>query len=215
MSGSVIVRELGLCDYKPIWEKMKQFTDQRQPNTPDEIWLLQHNPVFTQGQAGKAEHLHDPKSIPVIHTDRGGQITYHGPGQLIAYTLINLRRKHFSIRQLVTCIEQSVIALLANYQIQAHARCDAPGVYINQHKIASLGLRVRKGCAYHGLSFNVDMDLLPFSYINPCGLTNIKITQLNDQIKPASIGKVSSLLRCSLLNKLGYNDAFIEIIKGF
>lgn len=205
MTANIIIRELGLCEYLPIWQKMKQFTEQRQSDTPDEIWLLQHYPVFTQGQAGKAEHIHDAKSIPVIQTDRGGQVTYHGPGQLIAYTLIDLRRRGLSIRQLVTCLEQSVIALLQQYGIQAHALCKAPGVYINRNKIASLGLRVKKACSYHGLSFNIDMDLSPFSNINPCGLTNIGVTQLSEQISTVNFDTISSQLVSYLMEKLSYN----------
>jgi lipoyl(octanoyl) transferase len=203
MTNSVIVRHLGLCDYLPIWQRMKQFTDERQADTSDEIWLLQHNPVFTQGQAGKAEHIHDPKTIPVIQTDRGGQVTYHAPGQLIAYTLINVKRKQFTIRQLVTGIEQSVIALLKNYHIDAYARCEAPGVYIDRNKIASLGLRVRKGCAYHGVSLNVKMDLSPFAWIDPCGLKDVGVTQLSEYVSKVDMDDVVSLFTDLLLEKLG------------
>lgn len=203
MTNQIIIRELGLCEYLPIWQKMKDFTDQRQPDTPDEIWLLQHYPVFTQGQAGKAEHILDAKSIPVVQTDRGGQVTYHGPGQLIAYLLVDLRRCRLTVRQFVTSIENAVIDVLQQYGIEAYAKCKAPGVYINNDKIASLGLRVRKFCSYHGLSFNIDMDLTPFSYINPCGLTDIGITQLSDQIRTFNMDEVSKSLLSSLMRNLG------------
>lgn len=205
MSNSVIIRHLGICDYQAMWQTMKSFTDQRQPNTPDEIWLLQHPPVFTQGQAGKAEHIHDPHDIPIVQTDRGGQVTYHGPGQLIAYTLIDLRRKQLTIRQFVTHIEQAIIALLKHYDIEGNTRCKAPGVYIADDKVASLGLRVRKGCAYHGLSLNVDMDLTPFSYINPCGFSRLGMTQLSEHINTVKIHEIEQQLSYSLIRELGYN----------
>ncbi len=174
----LIVRQLGEQPYLDTWQAMRELTDARTKDTPDELWLLEHPPVFTQGQAGKAEHILNPGDIPVIQTDRGGQVTYHGPGQIIAYPLIDLRRRGLSIRDIVSTLEQSVIDLLAEYNIHAAARRDAPGVYIDGAKIASIGLRVRKGCSYHGLSFNVDMDLAPFSRINPCGYENLPVTQL-------------------------------------
>ena len=174
----LIVRQLGLQPYAPIWEKMQAFTNQRDSETPDEIWLLQHQPVFTQGQAGKAEHLLSPGEIPVVQTDRGGQITYHGPGQLVVYLLLDLRRRKLGVRDVVTLMENAVIELLAPNGIHASAKPDAPGVYVDGNKIASLGLRVRRGCSFHGLALNVDMDLEPFLRINPCGYAGMQMTQV-------------------------------------
>lgn len=179
-----LIRELGLCDYVPVWRAMQQFTDSRTSDTPDELWVLQHNPVFTQGQAGKAEHVLDPHGIPVIQTDRGGQVTYHGPGQLVVYFLLDVRRRGFGIRSLVDLIESSVISVLASYGVEAQLRAGAPGVYVGDRKIAALGLRVRKRGSLHGLSFNVDMDPRPFSYINPCGYAGMEVTQLSDLVPP-------------------------------
>ncbi|MGV3592899.1 MAG: lipoyl(octanoyl) transferase LipB [Gammaproteobacteria bacterium] len=179
-----LIRELGLCDYLPVWRAMQQFTDTRTSDTPDELWVLQHNPVFTQGQAGKAEHVLDPHGIPVIQTDRGGQVTYHGPGQLVVYFMLDVRRRGFGVRSLVDLIESSVIAVLASYGVEAQLRAGAPGVYVGERKIAALGLRVRKRGSLHGLSFNVDMDLRPFSYINPCGYAGMEVTQLCDLVPP-------------------------------
>ncbi len=177
---SIIPRYLGKQDYLPIWQAMREFTDQRGPETPDEIWLLEHPPVYTLGQNGKEEHILHITEIPIIHVDRGGQVTYHGPGQLVGYVLIDLKRRNMGVRHLVTALEQAVIALLADFSIKAQSRCDAPGVYVDQAKICSLGLRVRRGCSFHGLALNVNMDLLPFSHINPCGFTNLAITQMKD-----------------------------------
>ncbi len=175
-------RELGLVDYSPTLEAMRAFTDSRGPETADELWLLQHPRVFTQGQAGKAEHVLAPGDIPVIQVDRGGQVTYHGPGQWVVYLLIDLRRHHLGVRDLVTLIEQSIVQLLAGYGIDSAARPDAPGVYVNGDKIASLGLRVRRGCSYHGLALNVDMDLEPFQRINPCGYEGLQVTSMARQL---------------------------------
>ena len=158
-SRSLVVRRLGQRAYEPVWREMQRFTDRRSPESSDEIWLVEHPPVFTLGQAGRAEHILDAGDVPVIHTDRGGQVTYHGPGQLIAYVLVDLRRTGLGIRRLVTLIEESVIALLHEYEISGEARPDAPGVYVDGKKIASLGLRVRRGCSFHGVSLNVEMDL--------------------------------------------------------
>lgn len=171
------VRTLGLVEYQPTWDAMKTFTAQRTADTPDEIWLLQHPPVYTQGQAGKPEHLLNARNIPVVKIDRGGQITYHGPGQIVAYLLLDLRRWHLNVRQLVRLMEQSVIDLLAEHGVVAEGRADAPGVYVGNAKIAALGLKIKNGCCYHGLSFNVDMDLTPFSHINPCGYAGLRVTQ--------------------------------------
>ena len=173
-----IIRELGLVDYQPTLDAMRSFTDQRGVDTADELWLLQHPRVFTQGQAGKAEHVLAPGDIPVIQVDRGGQVTYHGPGQWVVYLLVDVRRRTMGVRSLVTLIEQSLVTLLAEYGIEAAARADAPGVYTGGSKIASLGLRVRRGCSYHGLALNVDMDLEPFQRINPCGYEGLQVTSM-------------------------------------
>jgi lipoyl(octanoyl) transferase len=159
---------------------MRDFTDQRNAETPDEFWVVEHLPVYTLGQAGKPEHILNPSNIPIVKTDRGGQVTYHGPGQLVIYTLLDLKRKNMGVRQLVTHLENSMIDLLKEYRLDAVSRCDAPGVYINEAKIGSIGLRIRQHCAYHGLSLNVNMDLSPFLGINPCGHQGLKVTQLKD-----------------------------------
>lgn len=165
-------------DYQPTLDAMRSFTDERGADTPDELWLLQHPRVFTQGQAGKAEHVLAPGDIPVIQVDRGGQVTYHGPGQWVVYLLVDVRRRNMGVRSLVTLIEESLVTLLAEYGIEAVARADAPGVYAGDSKIASLGLRVRRGCSYHGLALNVDMDLEPFQRINPCGYEGLQVTSM-------------------------------------
>ena len=175
---TVKVRDLGASEYSTILEAMQGFTRDRDENSQDEIWLTEHQPVFTQGQAGKVEHLLAPGSIPVIQSDRGGQVTYHGPGQITAYLLLDLRRHKLGVRDLVCGIEHSIQHLLKTYGIVSQLRDRAPGVYVNAQKIAQLGLRVRRGCSYHGLSLNVDMDLEPFSRINPCGLTDITTTHM-------------------------------------
>lgn len=176
---TVHIRSLGQQDYLSCWKAMQDFTNQRTDETIDEIWLLEHTPVFTQGQNGKPEHVLNPGQIPIIQTDRGGQVTYHGPGQLMVYTLIDLKRKQLNVREMVTSLEQSVIELLNDYQISAYADRDAPGVYVSNQKISSIGLRIRRGCSYHGIAFNVAMDLEPFSRINPCGFTDLKMTQFS------------------------------------
>ena len=175
-----LVKFLGQTDYYETWQAMKTFTHQRIADTQDEIWITEHPPVFTQGHNGKPEHLINPGDIPVIQIDRGGQVTYHGPGQLVVYCLLDIKRLGFGVRALVTHIENAIIAFLDNYGIEAAARVDAPGVYVGEAKIAALGLRIRKGCCYHGLSLNIDMDLSPFSRINPCGFENLAVTQLSD-----------------------------------
>ena len=179
----LVVRQLGLQDYQEIWHKMQEFTDNRNAETTDEIWLVEHHPVFTQGQAGKPEHLLQHSDIPVVQSDRGGQITYHGPGQQVMYVLIDIKRhEHLNVRQLVTALEQSVVKTLADYGIEGYPKPDAPGVYIDGKKICSLGLRIRKGCSFHGLAFNINMDLNPFHYINPCGYAGLEMCQLADFI---------------------------------
>jgi lipoyl(octanoyl) transferase len=177
MTPHIHIRALGMVDYEPTWHAMQQFTRERTADTPDEIWLVQHPPTYTQGQAGKPEHLLNPTSIPVVKIDRGGQITYHGPGQIVAYLLLDLRRWKINVRDLVRLIEQAVIDLLATRGVTAEGRTDAPGVYVNGAKIAALGLKIRNSCCYHGLSFNVDMDLTPFDNINPCGYQGLRVTQ--------------------------------------
>lgn len=187
-----------------MWDQMRAFTDGRDRDTKDEIWLVEHTPVYTLGQAGKPEHLLNPGEIPVIKTDRGGQVTYHGPGQLVCYVLLDLRRANLGVRQLVSLIEQSIVDLLAGYGIDAETRPDAPGVYINGSKIASLGLRVRRGCSFHGLSFNVDMDLEPFSRINPCGFPGLQVTQLAELGGPTDMETVAADLVGHISRRLGY-----------
>ena len=194
MQNPIVIKKFeGLQDYKKTWQAMRAFTDNRSVDTPDEIWLLQHHPVFTQGQAGKAEHLLDAASIPLVQSDRGGQITYHGPGQLLAYLLLDLKRRQLGVRDIVTVMEHTVIALLEESGITAYAQKSAPGVYVDirgrEHKIASLGLRVRKGCCYHGLALNVDMDLAPFRQINPCGYAGLAVTQLGDLLPSTALSK--------------------------
>ena len=212
MLDTLTIRHLGTADYQPVWRAMQAFTDHRDADTGDEIWLLQHPPVYTQGQAGKAEHILNPGNIPVLQVDRGGQVTYHGPGQLVAYLLIDLRRRKLGVRHLVTSIEQAIVQLLADYGIAAAPRADAPGVYVNQTdgnpgaKIAQLGLRVRRGCSFHGLSLNVDMDMQPFWGINPCGHAGMAVTSLQQQVKEKLAFKdVEQQLIKQLTSELAYN----------
>lgn len=183
LNKRLVVKNLGRQDYEPVWKAMHTFTDERDENSCDEVWLVEHNPVFTQGQAGKEEHVLAAGDIPVVKSDRGGQVTYHGPGQLVAYVLINLRRKKIGVRELVTHIENTVINTLSQFTIESAARPDAPGVYVDNKKICSLGLRIRKGCSFHGLALNVNMDLSPFLRINPCGYAGMEMIQLHDLIK--------------------------------
>ena len=200
--SALLVRRRGLSDYCAAWAEMRAFTDGRTRDTPDELWLLQHPPVFTLGQAGRAEHLLDPGDIPVIQTDRGGQVTYHGPGQLVAYLLVDLHRAGLGVKGLVHLLEGAVIGLLAGYGIEAEARADAPGVYVAQAKIASLGLRVRRGRSYHGLSLNVDMDLTPFLRINPCGYPGLAVTQVADLGGPKDLRLVGDALAGEMAQRL-------------
>ncbi len=203
---SLLIRQLGQQDYEPIWRKMQQFTDQRDASTQDEVWLVEHPPVFTLGMNGKPEHLLSPGAIPVIKIDRGGQVTYHGPGQLVAYLLIDIKRRKLGIRAMVEKIEQAIIELLADYQIEARGRRDAPGVYVGNSKIAALGLRVRRGCTYHGLALNVNMDLDPFQRINPCGHKGMQVTQTSELGGPSDIAAIAPSLCQKLAQQLGYND---------
>ncbi|NOI64940.1 lipoyl(octanoyl) transferase LipB [Vibrio sp. MACH09] len=211
MENRLVIKHLGLRDYEPVWKAMHQFTDQRTEDTVDEVWLVEHNPVFTQGQAGKEEHLLNTGDIPVIQSDRGGQVTYHGPGQLVAYFLINLRRKNLGVRELVTQIENIVIESLASFGITSSARPDAPGVYVDNKKICSLGLRIRKGCSFHGLALNIDMDLSPFLRINPCGYQGMEMIQVKELGGPDNISTVSEAIISALTTLLSYEH--VDIIK--
>ena len=185
---TLIVRDLGRQPYGPVFAAMKALTESRDDNTPDELWWVEHDPVFTQGQAGKEEHLLFPGDIPVVQVDRGGQVTYHGPGQIVGYPMVDIRRRGIGVRQLVTALENSMIGALSRYGIAAYARPDAPGVYVagaggGHRKIGSLGVRIRRGCSYHGLSLNLDMDLSPFQRINPCGYQGLEMTQVRDLLR--------------------------------
>ena len=205
MTDRILLRRLGVADYEPVWREMQAFTDSRDRDTLDQLWLVQHPPVFTQGQAGKAEHVLAPGDIPVIQVDRGGQVTYHGPGQIVAYPLIDIRRKGMGVREFVKRIEQSIIDVLAGYDVTGERVAGAPGIYVDGYKIASLGLRVRRGCTFHGLAFNIDMDLEPFQRINPCGYAGLEVTQLSD-LKLVSYEQAEEKLIGSLLNQLGYSE---------
>ena len=201
----LVVRHLGLVDYQPTLEAMRQLTRERDERTPDEIWLLQHPRVFTQGQAGKAEHVLAAGDIPVVQVERGGQVTYHGPGQLVAYLMLDLRRLDLGVRELVTIMEQSLVDLLAGYGIEAAPKADAPGVYVAGDKIASLGLRVSRGCSFHGLALNVDMDMSPFLRINPCGYAGLKMVQMRELLPaPPAFDEVAQRLEQVLRGRLGY-----------
>ncbi len=182
----LIIKPLGLVDYQPTWEAMRAFTDSRTATTDDELWLLEHTPVFTLGQAGKQEHVLAPGDIPLVQSDRGGQVTYHGPGQLTGYCLFDLKRMDLGPRAFVEKIEDALVGVLQDLGIPAEADRDAHGVYVHGKKIASLGLRIRKGCAYHGLSLNVNMDLEPFTRINPCGYAGLQMTQIKDFLGDAT-----------------------------
>ncbi|MET0007559.1 MAG: lipoyl(octanoyl) transferase LipB [Candidatus Thiodiazotropha sp. 6PLUC9] len=206
----LLLKSLGIQPYAKTWQAMQDYTNQRGPSSPDQLWLLEHPPVFTLGQAGKPEHLLNPGDIPIVNSDRGGQVTYHGPGQLIAYLLLDLRRAHLGVRGLVTHLEAAVISLLAEHRLKANARKDAPGVYIDTSKVASLGLRVRRGCSYHGLSLNVDMDLEPFSRINPCGYPGLQVTQLADLNIDADLPSLGRELAQHLAERLGYTLSFVD-----
>lgn len=197
------IKHLGQQDYQKIWQQMKQFTLQRDAATDDELWLLEHTPVYTQGQAGKAEHILNRNEIPVIQSDRGGQVTYHGPGQLVGYVLMDIRRKNLGIRTLVCQLEKALIQLLADYGIHAQTRCGAPGVYVEDKKIASIGLRVKNGCTYHGIALNVTMDLSPFSAINPCGFSQLAMTQISDYVPDISVHEAAQAFTSAFLTQFG------------
>ena len=205
MTDYLSVRRLGLAGYEPVWREMQAFTDSRDDNSSDELWLVQHPPVFTQGQAGKAEHVLAPGEIPVIQVDRGGQVTYHGPGQIVAYPLVDIKRKSIAVREFVNRIEAAIIEVLAHYGVKGERIAGAPGIYVNGDKIASLGLRVRRGCSFHGLAFNIDMDLEPFQRINPCGYAGLQVTQLS-AMAPVDFKEVEDRLVDSLAQQLGYSE---------
>jgi len=202
----LIIRSLGTQSYSETWDAMKQFTDNRTDDTPDEIWLLQHPPVYTQGQAGKPEHILNPGNIPVVQSDRGGQITYHGPGQLIAYVLMDIKRRNLGIRTLVCELERILISLLGTFGVSADTQSGAPGVYVNHKKIASIGLRVRKGCTYHGLALNINMDLKPFLGINPCGYAGLNMTQLHEYHPEADISHVETQLKTLFTTQFEFEE---------
>ncbi|MGD9108972.1 MAG: lipoyl(octanoyl) transferase LipB [Gammaproteobacteria bacterium] len=202
MNDDALIKKIDQSDYQTIWQQMMDFTQNRVSNTPDEIWLVEHDPVFTQGQAGRPEHVLNPGDIPVVQTDRGGQVTYHGPGQLVVYPLIDLRRAKIGIKQYVGILEQTTIQLLAGYNIAAEIRDGAPGVYVKDAKICSIGLRVRRGCSYHGLALNVDMDLEPFSRINPCGFRKLAMTQIKDFVNDIRISEVENKISKYLVENI-------------
>lgn len=210
MSSSVlIVRQLGLLDYRDVWLAMSTFTDERDESTSDELWLVQHPPVFTQGRAGKPEHLLQPGDIPVVQSDRGGQVTYHGPGQLVLYPLLKLKRYELSVRDMVSLLEALVVELLATYGVEAYPKKDAPGVYTDNaagvaEKIASVGLRIRRGCSFHGVGINIAMDLSPFERINPCGYQDLRMTQLAQLVdRPPTMAQIETSVIQWFANKLG------------
>ncbi|TKB43451.1 lipoyl(octanoyl) transferase LipB [Thalassotalea mangrovi] len=194
LTQPLVIRQLNTLDYEAVWRAMQEYTDNRDENSQDELWLVEHPPVFTQGQAGKDEHLLMPGDIPVVKVDRGGQVTYHGPGQQVIYFLIDLKRRKLGVRDLVTMIEHSIINMLAQYDIEAYARPDAPGVYVDGRKVASLGLRVRKGCTFHGLAININMDLSPFLRINPCGYAGMEMIQTADIGGPQQVDEAGEAL---------------------
>ena len=199
------VRQLGLCEYEPVWRAMQEFTDRRDESSVDQLWLVQHPPVFTQGQAGKAEHVLAPGDIPVIQVDRGGQVTYHGPGQIVAYPLVDIRRKGIGVREFVKHIEEAIIRVLDQYGVAGERLEGAPGIYVKGEKIASLGLRVRHGRSFHGLAFNIDMDLEPFQRINPCGYQGLRVTQLKE-FAPLVFSEVENRLLESIAAQLDYSE---------
>jgi len=207
-AGSWLVRELGRQPFKRVWPAMESYTDARGDDAADELWLVEHDPVFTLGQAGKPEHVLAAGNIPVVRTNRGGQVTYHGPGQLVAYPLVDLRRLNIGVREFVCRIEQALIDTLAHWRIVAVRKDGAPGVYVDGAKIGALGLRVRRGCTFHGLAFNVAMDLEPFSRINPCGYQGLQVTSVVKCGGPAALAEVKSALVAHLSSQLGLRPEF-------
>ena len=208
-----ISRILGVQEYLPVWENMKRFTTSRDSSTPDEIWCLEHHPVYTQGQAGKAEHILNTTTIPIIQSDRGGQVTYHGTGQLIVYTLLDIQRQKLGVRTLVSQLEAILISLLKDYNIEANIQCGAPGVYVQHKKIASIGLRVKNGCTYHGIALNVAMDLTPFLNINPCGYKQLEMTQVVNFIPDISVDEVTQQFIQKFSTVFGWDSS--KILLGY
>jgi len=202
----IVVRSLGQQDYEPLWRRMQRFTDERTADTPDELWFTEHPPVFTLGLNASREHLLAPGDIPVVQVDRGGQVTYHGPGQLMIYPLFDLKRAKLNIRDLVTALEQSIVDLARDFGIAAQAKKDAPGVYVGGRKIASVGLRIRRGASFHGMALNVDMDLEPFTRINPCGFSDLQVTDLKRLGVRADRNRLEAAVRRHLLRHLGVTD---------
>ncbi|MFP6803040.1 MAG: lipoyl(octanoyl) transferase LipB [Pseudomonadales bacterium] len=205
MGQPLVVKNLGEKPYAETWQAMKSFTDSRDECAADEFWYVQHPPVYTLGQAGKVEHLLTPGDIPIVHSDRGGQVTYHGPGQLVCYLLLDIRRLQLGVRDLVTAIEQSIVQLINSYGVAAEAKPEAPGVYVDGRKLAALGLRIRKGCSYHGLSLNVDMDLGPFSNINPCGIEGLEVVDMKRLGIDRPMAKIMEELTDILAQQIGYD----------
>ncbi|NIP16757.1 MAG: lipoyl(octanoyl) transferase LipB [Xanthomonadales bacterium] len=199
----MLVRRLGIVDYETVWRAMQAFTDRRTPETSDELWIVQHPPVFTLGQAGRREHVLAPGDIPVLQVDRGGQVTYHGPGQIVAYPLLDIRRLGITVKQLVEAIEEAVIRVVQDYGVTAGRVTGAPGVYVDGEKIAALGLRVRRGRSFHGLAFNIDMDLEPYRRINPCGFEGLRVTQLAD-LADVTLPEVEDRLVAAMAGLIGY-----------
>ena len=199
---SIVVKRLGRVDYAPTFQAMQDFTATRTAETPDELWIVEHPPVYTLGQAGKPEHILRDVGIPLVQIDRGGQVTYHGPGQVVIYLLLDLARRKIKVRELVSAIEQAVIDLLAEHGVTAERRDGAPGVYVNDAKVAALGLRIRNGCSYHGVSLNVDMDMMPFAAINPCGYPGLQVTQTRDLNIPLTAAEAGEQLSQHLLQQL-------------
>ena len=208
--NKVLIRQFGLQEYPGVYKAMAEFTSRRGPGTADEIWCLEHKPVFTLGLAGRTEHLLDPGNIPVYKVDRGGQVTYHGPGQLVVYPLLDLKRLGVSVKRFVNLLEQSVIDFLATYDLEAQRRRGMPGVYLAGRKIAALGVRVRKGCCYHGLALNVCMDLSPFRRINPCGYPGLEVTQLADRGIDLTVGETLEKFLPCLVEQFAYNEVDIS-----
>jgi lipoyl(octanoyl) transferase len=200
------IRNLGMQPYLSVWQNMKEFTTSRSENTADELWLLEHPAVYTQGQAGKAEHILKSNTIPVVQTDRGGQITYHGPGQLVGYILLDIHRRKLGIRTLVSYLEEVLINVLGSYQIKGATRCGAPGVYVDNKKIASIGLRVKNGRTYHGIALNIAMDLTPFTAINPCGFAKLEMTQISDYVPEVNVLSASKLFTDVFLTRFEYRS---------
>ena len=201
----MLIHHLGTQPYETVWHDMKRFTQERTPDTVDELWLVEHYPVYTQGQAGKAEHILNAQNIPIVQSDRGGQVTYHGPGQLLAYTLVDISRRKLGVRTMVCWLEDVLINVLATYGIPAQKRCGAPGVYVAEQKIASIGLRVKNGCTYHGVALNVDLDLKPFQGINPCGYRALEMTQIKDFYPGVTMEDVKQRFSQEFLTKFSIN----------